>query len=85
MVMYKVNYKKRAAKYLSKLPKNIRDNIFAALFELSLTGEHDNSIQLKGREGYRIRVGEYRVIYSKNETELTILVVKIGARGGIYK
>lgn len=83
--MYKVNYKKQAAKYLAKLPKNIRDNIFSVLSELSLTGEHNNSIQLKGRDGYRIRVGEYRVIYSKNETELTILVVKIGARGGIYK
>ena len=83
--MFKVNYKKQAAKYLAKLPKNIQDNIFAALSELSLTGEHNNSIQLKGREGYRVRVGEYRIIYSKNETELTILVVKIGARGGIYK
>ena len=85
MVMYEVNYKKQAAKYLFKLPKNIRDSIFSALSELSLTGEHNNSIQLKGREGYRLRVGEYRVIYSKNETELTILVVKISARGGIYK
>ena len=83
--MFKVNYKKQAAKYLVRLPKNIRDNIFAALSELSLTGEHNNSTQLKGREGYRIRVGEYRVIYSKNDTELTILVVKIGARGDICK
>jgi mRNA interferase RelE/StbE len=83
--MYEVNYKKQAAKYLAKLPKNIRDNIFAALSELSLTGEHNSSTQLKGRDGYRLRVGEYRVIYSKNETGLTILVVKIGARGGVYK
>jgi mRNA interferase RelE/StbE len=83
--MYGVNYKKQAAKYLAKLPKNIRDNIFAALSELSLTGEHNNSTQLKGRDGYRLRVGEYRVIYSKNETGLTILVVKIGAKGGVYK
>ena len=83
--MYKVNYKKRAVKYLTKLPKNIQESIFASLAEPSLTGEHNNAIQLKGSQGYRIRVGEYRVIYSKNETELIILVVKIGARGDVYK
>ena len=82
--MYEVNYKKPAAKYLSKLSKNIRDNIFSALYELSLTGEHTNSAQLRGRQGYRIRVSEYRIIYSKNKTELTILIIKIGDRGGIH-
>ena len=42
-------------------------------------------MKLKGRDGYRIRIGEYRIIYSFSSTRLTILVIKIGHRKDIYQ
>jgi len=40
---------------------------------------------LKGREGFRLRVGQYRAIYTRQDDQLIIEVVKIRPRGDIYK
>jgi len=40
--------------------------------------------KLKGYEYYRLRVGDFRVIFTKNDKELVILVIDIGNRGQIY-
>ena len=42
------------------------------------------ALKLTGREGYRIRVGDYRIIYSFSSKQLSILVIKIGNRKAIY-
>jgi len=41
--------------------------------------------RLSGMEGYRLRVGDWRVVYTLEEARLIIAVVDIGSRGGIYK
>ncbi|WP_235827396.1 type II toxin-antitoxin system RelE family toxin [Acetivibrio saccincola] len=41
--------------------------------------------KLKGYKYYRLRVGHFRIIFSKNNQELTILVIDIGNRGQIYE
>jgi len=41
--------------------------------------------KLKGSEDYRLRVGNWRVIYAINQGTVTITVIKIGARGDVYK
>jgi len=40
---------------------------------------------LQGRDGFRLRVGKWRVIYHKDDNAMTILVVDAGSRGDIYK
>ena len=40
--------------------------------------------KLQGREGYRLRIGDWRVIYELHDDELVMLVLELGARGGIY-
>jgi len=40
--------------------------------------------KLKGYEYYRLRVGDFRVIFTKNDKELVILIIDIGNRGQIY-
>ncbi len=43
-----------------------------------------NVTKLQGRDGYRLRVGDWRIIYELDAGRLLMLVVEMGARGGIY-
>ncbi len=43
-----------------------------------------NLTKLQGREGYRLRVGDWRVIYELQDQRLVMLVLQVGSRGGIY-
>ena len=83
--MYSVIVSKSAKKTLSKLPNEVVKKILDALDDLVEEPRPMGYIQLKGRGGYRIRVGNYRVIYDINDDELLILVVEIGNRKEIYK
>ena len=46
---------------------------------------NNNVKKLQGREGYRLRVGAWRVIYEIRDGQMIILVLDIGPRGGIYR
>ncbi len=46
---------------------------------------NNNVKKLQGREGYRLRVGDWRVIYEIHDDRLIVLVLDIGPRGGIYR
>ncbi len=84
--MYTVIYQKQAIKTLAKMPSAIAIKIEAAFNQLA-TGNSIN-LDIKPLEGmpyYRLRVGQWRAVYNINEGKLTIVVVKIGARGGVYK
>ena len=67
------------------MPRDQARKIKREIDKLATDGEGLNSKQLKGREGYRLRIGNYRVLYTKDEIEMVVLVVKIGPRGDIYK
>jgi mRNA interferase RelE/StbE len=45
---------------------------------------HSNVTKLQGRDGYRLRVGDWRVIYELHDDRLQLRVLEVGARGGIY-
>ena len=47
--------------------------------------DHPNAKKLQGREGYRLRVGDWRVIYAIQNEKLMILVLKVASRGEAYK
>lgn len=66
-----------AAKDLDALPREGREQVEGALIRYASTGEGDVK-QLSGREGYRLRIGRYRVIF--DEDRLTILAIYIGKR-----
>ena len=44
-----------------------------------------NATKLQGRPGYRLRVGDWRVIYEINKDEVVIIVMKIAPRGEVYR
>lgn len=67
----------RAAKEFDALPDTAKADIDEALTGYAITGR-GNVKKLQGREGYRLRVGNYRVIFDEDQT--TILAIQIGRR-----
>jgi mRNA interferase RelE/StbE len=84
--MYHVTFVKHAERSLRKLPKNISRRIQdkLAIIAKNPYGRHNNVTKLKEREEYRLRVGDWRVIYEIHDGELIILVIKIAPRGSTY-
>jgi mRNA interferase RelE/StbE len=85
--VHQIRYKKAALKSLASLSVDVRERILASLQRVA---EHPDSDALdikalQGRPGYRLRVGKWRVIYHRDDTELVVLVLEVDARGGVYK
>ncbi|MFA9398339.1 MAG: type II toxin-antitoxin system RelE/ParE family toxin [Clostridiaceae bacterium] len=79
---YNIDLTKKAEKFIKKQDKEMQKRLIKAIIELPI----GDIKKLKGMsELYRLRVGSYRVIFEKKDTELTIIVVDIGNRGQIYK
>lgn len=80
--MYKIIVKKKAKKFIDRLPKSEKKRIVRAI-EMLPDGEDIK--KLKGHENLlRLRVGEYRIIYTVDNGELVVMVLDAGNRGGIY-
>ncbi len=60
---YKVRIERKAQKKLSKIPEPYYSDIKVAILELGNQPRPQGYIKLKGRDGYRIRVSDYRIIY----------------------
>ncbi len=85
--MYSIAYSKQAAKTLRKLPRNWAQRIRENLEEVAQApyGQHQNVTKLQGRSGYRLRAGDWRIIYLVQDEQLIVAVLKIGPRGSIYQ
>ncbi|WP_420645438.1 type II toxin-antitoxin system RelE family toxin [Candidatus Leptofilum sp.] len=85
--MFEVTYKKQAEKMLLKLPDHLKKRIRQkmAIIAQDPFGQHNNVTKLKDRPGYRLRVGDWRVIYRIIDDQVCILVVKIAPRGSVYR
>ena len=84
--MYEVEFNKQAIKDLKRIPKNYATLIFEKIKILAKDPSNKalNIKKLKGIEGYRLRVGEYRVIYEIENNRLIINIIKIQSRGSVY-
>lgn len=84
--MYKITIKKTAAKELNNLPNKIATLITNAISELVNNPRPKGCKKLKGLETifWRIRIGDYRVLYTVDDTIKIIDIKKIGNRKDIY-
>ncbi len=82
---YSLSILRSAEKSLASLAPVIQDRIIAAIRRLAVSPRPAGVKKLAGREAWRIRVGDYRVIYEISDADLTILVVDVGHRRGIYR
>ena len=85
--MYKITFKKEASKSLNKLPLNVAKTIREKLEVIAANPhtDHPNAKKLQGRDGYRLRVGDWRVIYEIQNEQLVILVLRVAPRGEVYR
>jgi mRNA interferase RelE/StbE len=82
---YKVAFSPSAKRVFDKLPRNVQGRLAGVIDDLSLQPRPHQSLKLTGHDLYRIRSGDYRVVYSIDDDMLVILVVKIGHRREIYR
>lgn len=83
--MKKIAYSKQAIKTLSKMPANESSRIRSKVRQYAddAASQANNVKKLQGRDAYRLRVGDWRVIFDENE--VVIDVIKVGARGSVYE
>ena len=82
---YSVEIRRKAQKELAKITQPYRTKIIETIKELEKSPYPHNCKKLSGREAWRIRVGDYRIIYEVNGEKLIILIIKVGHRREIYK
>lgn len=82
---YKISFTRQSKKDLADLPKSEFKKIEVAIAKLADNPRPSKSKKLTGRDGWRIRVGDYRVIYLIEDNNLVVIVVEIGHRKEVYK
>jgi len=83
-MVYQVKLKKSVIKSLEKVDEPNYSQIKKAIYKLADNPKPQGCIKLKGRNGYRIRVGNYRIIYDIFDKILVVEVVALGHRKEIY-
>ena len=85
MASYKLLIKPSAAKELEALPRKDRSRIAAKIVGLAANPRRPGSEKLSGEDKYRLRQGDYRVLYSIEDASTTVTVVKIAHRREVYR
>lgn len=83
--MYSLEFEPEALKFLKKMSSSDAKRIRAAVELLRINPIPPKALKLSNRDGYRVRVGNFRIIYSFKSEILVIRVIKIGQRQNIYK
>ena len=85
MANYSVRIKASAEKELEDLPRKDRLRIIERILKLSDNPRPPGSEKLTGADRYRIRQGDYRILYEIYESEIIVVVVKVGHRREVYR
>jgi mRNA interferase RelE/StbE len=82
---YRLLIKPSAARELETVPHKDRRRIVARIQRLASEPRSVGAEKLSGHEKYRLRQGNYRILFSIDDAELTVLIVKIGHRRDVYR
>ena len=86
MARFEVFIKPSAVKELEAIPsKKDRQRITSRIRRLSENPRPPGCQKLSGRDLFRIRQGVYRIVYSIQDEQLTVLVIKVGHRRDVYR
>jgi mRNA interferase RelE/StbE len=82
---YSITISKQARKQLRDIPRKDRLRISGAIELLGDNPIPPKALKLTNRDGYRLRVGDYRIIYIFNSNKLFILIINIAQRSAAYQ
>ncbi len=82
---YRVLLPRSFQKELDRLPDDVVKRILWRLSELETHPRPTDVKKLRGRNAWRIRIGDYRVLYEIDDRELRILVITVGHRREVYR
>jgi len=83
---YRVSIKRSAVKEIEAIPqKKERRRIIRRIGQLADNPRPPGSSQLSGHDRYRLRQGVYRIIYSIDDFDVVVVVVKVGHRKDVYR
>jgi len=83
--MYNVFVHKPAAKKINKLPRNLQEKILKLIDLLADQPYLGKRLQGELAGSWRLRIGDYRLIYDISESDKKVIVHAIGSRGDVYK
>ncbi|MGD1908925.1 MAG: type II toxin-antitoxin system RelE/ParE family toxin [Leptolyngbyaceae cyanobacterium] len=83
---YEILIQPSAQRRLRKLPAAVQKDLIALIERLADDPRPSNCKKLKGRQNrYRVRSGDYRIIYSIEDSTLVVRVIKVGHRRDVYE
>lgn len=85
MAEYEIFFRESVYKDFRKIPKKDLQKILSKIQKLGLEPRPSGSEKLTGQELFRIRQGNYRILYSIQDNQLIIWVIKVRHRKGIYR
>jgi mRNA interferase RelE/StbE len=84
-VKYLVILTRSVQKELDRLPEDVVRRSLDRLRRLEVNPRPADGKKLKGRDAWRVRVGDYRIIYEIQDRELTVIVITVGHRHEVYR
>jgi mRNA interferase RelE/StbE len=85
MAEYKIYFKKSVWKDFQSIPKKDLTKILKVIESLSKDPRPSGCRKLSGQERYRLRQGQYRIIYSIQDVEISVWIVEVGHRKDVYR
>lgn len=83
--MYSIQITRSAQKELARLPAADRERVLAAVHSLAATPRPRGCKKLEDSDLWRIRIGQYRVVYEIRDKQLIVVIIKLGNRRDIYR
>ncbi|AKL72780.1 cytotoxic translational repressor of toxin-antitoxin stability system [Actinobacteria bacterium IMCC26256] len=85
MSLYRVEFRPAALRALRRIDKATKPRLHGVIALLAADPRPPASLQLRGRPAYRLRVGDYRIIYTIDDGVLLVVVITLGHRRDVYE
>ncbi len=83
--MYEIVFKRKVEKSVARLPDNAYQRVTRAIDDLSETPRPPGCPKLRGRNEWRIRVGDYRIVYGIDDERRVLEVLNVAHRRDVYR
>jgi mRNA interferase RelE/StbE len=83
--VYRLEVSHTAHRQILRLPASTQERVNGAIALLAENPRHTGSKKLTAREGYRVRVGDYRILYQVDEGTKAVIIYRVMSRGDVYR